>query len=65
MNLQTALNAALGSTLKTQLKVDGKFGAGTTAAVKLFQKMNKISATGTVGVKTGAALTALNIPMSN
>ena len=65
MNVQAALNSALGTSLKTQLKVDGKFGPATTAAIKLFQKMNKISTTGVVGVKTGAALNALDIPMSH
>ena len=62
MNLQKVLNFALGDNLKKKLKVDGKWGASTAAAVRQFQKMNKITpVNGVVGVKTRAALNKIVI----
>jgi len=49
--IQTLLNAKGYS-----LTVDGKFGAGTTAAVKAFQEANGLKADGKVGKDTWAAL---------
>ena len=51
-NLQTVLNKALGMTMK----VDGKFGKGTTSAIKAFQKANGLKADGVLGAKTRAKL---------
>lgn len=46
--LQKALNEKLG----TNLKADGKFGKGTSDAVKQFQKQNGLPADGVLGPKT-------------
>ena len=51
--LQTMLN----SIDNAGLAVDGIFGSGTQAAVKKFQKANRLSVDGIVGAKTWAALT--------
>jgi len=57
-NLQKVLN----TTLNLNLKVDGKFGAKTTAAVKQFQRAKNITpVNGLVGPKTRAAMNALQI----
>jgi hypothetical protein len=56
MALQLALNKALGSELAVALKADGKWGAKTTNAIKMFQKASKLKSDGKVGLKTSAAL---------
>ena len=40
------------------LKVDGKYGTGTEAAVTAFQKSNGLTADGVVGQETAAAINA-------
>lgn len=47
-NLQSALNTMLGDNLKMKLIADGRWGAKTTAAMKLFQKGAGIKGDGTI-----------------
>jgi len=56
MALQAALNKALASNTFVALSADGKWGAKTTAAVKMFQAWAHLTADGKVGPKTSAAL---------
>jgi hypothetical protein len=57
--LQTFLNWTLGSQI-TPLVVDGVYGAKTTAAVKLFQKLNPpLAADGVFGPKSAAVAMSL------
>src|SRR4051812_42866380 len=56
--LQTFLNWTLGSSI-TPLVVDGVWGAKTTAAIRLFQSMNGLSADGVFGPRSSAKAMAL------
>lgn len=56
--IQVALNKILGSKLQAQLSTDGKMGARTRAAIKLFQLQAGITADGKVGPITLAKLRA-------
>ncbi len=56
--LQTFLNWTLGSQI-TPLVVDGVYGAKTTAAIKLFQSQNGLSADGAFGKLSSAKAMAL------
>lgn len=47
----------LGADGKSALKIDGDFGSNTAAAVKRYQKQNKLEADSVVGAKTWSALT--------
>jgi peptidoglycan hydrolase-like protein with peptidoglycan-binding domain len=51
--LQKALN---NKGAKPKLQEDGMFGTGTTAALKAFQKKNKLTADGIAGPQTFKAL---------
>ncbi len=57
-NLQSFLNWNLGTQI-TPLVVDGKYGAKTTAAIKLFQSNNGLVADGKFGPLSSAKATAL------
>ncbi|MBU1020371.1 MAG: chitobiase/beta-hexosaminidase C-terminal domain-containing protein [Firmicutes bacterium] len=62
MNLQTALNTALGASLVKSLKVDGDWGRLTSSAIKQFQALKKLDVDGIVGPMTRSALnTALGL----
>ena len=50
--IQAALNKSLKTSLKATLSEDGKWGAKTTEAIKMFQKWAKLKVDGKVGPKT-------------
>ena len=56
-DIQTFLNNAL--TLKPPLVVDGKFGKKVTAAIKSFQKLNKLPETGLIDIATAPLFTKI------
>lgn len=58
-NLQSALNAVLGTTLAKPLVIDGKWGKMTASAVKAFQKANGLKGDGIMGPLSRAALNKL------
>lgn len=62
-NLQTFLNWNLGSAI-TPLVVDGKYGAKTTAAIRMFQTNNGLTADGVFGKMSTAKAMALQANVS-